>query len=220
VEEKAKKSEENENSSDNGGDKDKAKVWLQENLRMLISVAIVIVIAAGIYSYSKRTQPVANQNQSEVTEQEGEGKISVIGGDSTSNQTDDSKTDNQANPEAAQNAKAPETTPAAAVSPQTSQETDTSFVEAASKGDSTTKLARRALANYLEKNPDSSLTAEHKIYIEDMLRRQVKNGRLGIGESREFSKNAISSAVEKSKSLTENQLKNLEKYSKRVPSLK
>ena len=38
--------------------------------------------------------------------------------------------------------------------------------------------------------------------------------------SREFSKNSIAQAIEKSKTLTEGQLKNLEKYSQRVPELK
>jgi len=81
-------------------------------------------------------------------------------------------------------------------------------------------LARRALANYLEKNSDTSLTAEHKIFIEDFLRRQVKNGRIRVGDSREFSKDMIAKAIEKSKGLNEKQLKNLEKYSTRVPGLK
>jgi hypothetical protein len=218
VEDKEKKSEEKETSSENGGDK--MKVWLQENLRMLISVAIVIVIAGGIYCYSKRTQPVTNQDANEVTEQGGEGKISVIGGDNTDNKAD-SQDNEIVQPENVGDANTPETTPqAAVVSPESSQETEAAFVETASKGDSTTKMARRALANYLEKNPDSSLTAEHKIYIEDMLRREVKDGRLRVGESREFSKNAIANAVEKSKTLSESQLKNLQKYANRVPSLK
>ena len=42
---------------------------------------------------------------------------------------------------------------------------------------------------------------------------------MNIGESREFRKDLIAKAIEKSKGLTENQLKNLEKYSKRVPEL-
>jgi hypothetical protein len=214
VEEKAKKSEEKENSSENGGDK--AKVWFQENLRMLVSVAIVVVIAAGIYSYSKRTQPTTDKSDTVATQDSGEGKISVIGGENTGDQSA-AKDENEAQPTTNEKAATPETP---AVSPQASQETESSFVETAVKGDSTTKLARRALANYLEKNPDSTLTAEHKIYIEDMLRRQVKNGHLGVGESKEFSKDAISKAVEKSKSLSAGQLKNLEKFAKRVPSLK
>jgi polyhydroxyalkanoate synthesis regulator phasin len=206
--------EENKDESSENGE-GKMSEWFTENLRMIVSVVIVVVIAGGIYSYSKRAQ-APNMNKSAVsTEENSEGKISVIGGD---NQT--AATDQQAAPEAAndqknqtsENVQAPET--------QTSQETETSFVETAAKGDGSTILARRAVANYLEKNPDSSLTAEHKVYIEDLLRRQVKDGRMKIGDKREFTKDMIAKAIEKSKSLNEKQLKNLQKYSHRVSAWK
>lgn len=212
VEKNPKNSEEKDESLEEGGED--MKTWLQENMRMLVSIVIVVVIAGGIYAYSKRTQPQTAQNESVESTEGAEGKISVIGGDTTkegqTTEGEGSEASAQAQP-AAQTQKAPA---------EASKETDSSFVETAQKGDSTTKLARRALANYLEKTPDASLTAEHKIYIEDYLRRQVKNGRLKIGESREFSKDNIAKAVEKSKTLTERQLKNLQKYSKRVPELK
>ncbi|PIV83782.1 MAG: hypothetical protein COW51_03010 [Candidatus Moranbacteria bacterium CG17_big_fil_post_rev_8_21_14_2_50_44_12] len=209
VEKNPKDSEEKETSSETGGEK--MKVWFQENLRMIVSIAIVVAIAGGIYSYSKRTQPAVPQKEA-VSQEEGEGKISVIGGETAKEEAQKAE---EVQPAAGEAAK-----PEEAVSPQTSQETESSFIETAVRGDSTTKLARRALANYLEKNPDASLTAEHKIYIEDALRRQVTNGRIQIGETREFSKDMISRAIEKSKSLNEKQLKNLEKYSKKVPGLK
>ncbi len=209
MEEKPKKSEEKEESSDNG--REKMKVWFQENLRMIVSIVIVVAIAGGIYAYSKRTQPSATK-ENVATEESSEGKISVIGGENAAEQPAE-----QAQPAANEAGKPSQES---AVSPQASQETESSFVETAVKGDSTTKLARRALANYLEKNPDPSLTAEHKIFIEDTLRRQVANGRIGIGEKREFSKDMIARAIEKSKSLNEKQLKNLQKYSQKVPGLK
>lgn len=208
VEKNPKDSEEKETSSETGGEK--MKVWFQENLRMIVSIAIVVAIAGGIYSYSKRTQPAVPQKEA-VSQEEGEGKISVIGGETAKEEAQKAE---EVQPAAGEAAKSE------AVSPQTSQETESSFIETAVRGDSTTKLARRALANYLEKNPDASLTAEHKIYIEDALRRQVTNGKIRIGETREFSKDMISRAIEKSKSLNEKQLKNLEKYSKKVPGLK
>lgn len=189
--------------------------WFAENLRMIVSVVIVVAIAGGIYAYSKRAQ-APNVKTATSTEESSEGKISVIGGDSDSST---SETEEPATPEATdQQTEAPEAV--SAVEPQTSQETDTSFVETAAKGDGSTVLARRALANYLEKNPDSSLTAEHKIYIEDYLRRQVRDGMLQIGDTREFSKDSIANAIEKSKTLNENQLKNLQKYSQKVSGLK
>lgn len=204
--------EKNESSEDGRG---KMNEWFAENLRMIVSVVIVVAIAGGIYAYSKRAQaPNANQAASSTTEDNSQGKISVIGGDNQA-----SGQNQQAAPQPAGQQAQPSGNVQAA-QPQTSQETDTSFVETAAKGDGSTKLARKALANYLEKNPDASLTVEHKIYIEDLLRRQVSDGRLKIGDTREFSKDAIAKAIEKSKGLNEGQLKNLQKYAQRVPGLK
>lgn len=201
----------NEESSEDG--RGTTKDWLAENLRMLVSVVIVVAIAAGIYAYSKRAQAPSASKNIASTEQNSEGKISVIGGDNENSAQNQQAAPEQAAPQAqpSENVKAAE--------PQTSQETGNSFVETAAKGDGSTKLARRALANYLEKNPDTSLTAEHKIFIEDMLRRQVKDGRLKIGDKREFSKDSIAKAIEKSKTLNEKQLKNLQKYTQRVSGL-
>ncbi|OGI26403.1 MAG: hypothetical protein A3J76_00315 [Candidatus Moranbacteria bacterium RBG_13_45_13] len=207
-------SEENNDSSEDG--RESMKVWLQENLRMIVSIAIVVVIAGGIYSYSKRTQAPAVQEETAVTEEGAEGKISVIGGETQQNQEE--AAGETAKPETTQPATPQEAQSAPAA--QQSKETDSAFQETAARGDSTTKLARRALANYLEKSPDATLTAEHKIYIEDFLRRQVKDGRLKVGESREFTKDIIANAIQKSKGLNEKQLKNLEKYSQKVPGLK
>jgi predicted negative regulator of RcsB-dependent stress response len=213
VEKNPKNSEEKDESLEEGGES--MKTWLQENMRMLVSIVIVVAIAGGIYAYSKRTQPQIAQKESVETAEEAEGKISVIGGDTAKEE----QAAEGAESETAAQAPQPAEEVPTAVPAEASKETDSSFVETAQKGDSTTKLARRALANYLEKNPDASLTAEHKIYIEDYLRRQVKDGKLKVGESREFTKGNIAQAVEKSKTLTEGQLKNLEKYAQRVPEL-
>lgn len=172
------------------------KRWFQDNLRIVISIAIVVVIAGGIYSYSKRGEaPLADSSTESVVEE------------------------NTASTEAEQkNTVEEKTKEVSAVA--TSQETETSFVETAGKGSSLTTLARKATADYLEKNQDSSLTKEHKIFIEDYLRKNVstKSG-VKVGTSVEFSKDLVQKAIEKSKTLNEKQLKNLEKYSARVSSL-
>lgn len=184
-----------ETTQENGG---KAKQWLQDNLRIITSIIIVLVIALGIYSYSKRTQvPGTDGLQGQVTQEENA----------------------EVSPSAVTPEKAPDTKTGAPAVVAPSQETEQAFIETAVKGDGMTKLARRALANYLEKNPDSTLTAEHKIYIEDYLRKQVPKKRVYVGTSVEFSKGLIQNAITKSKTLNERQLKNLQKYSVRVPSL-
>lgn len=180
------------------------KRWFQDNLRIIISVAIVIIIAGGIYSYSKRTDSPIVADQQQATEES------------------DATTDEEKVADKTEEAKVTEnkdTKPA--VSPaQTSKETEVSFVETAGRGDGLTVLARRATANYLEKNQDSTLTKEHKIYIEDYLRKAVgQKGGVRVGTNVEFSKDLIQKAIAASKTLNENQLKNLQKYSARVSSL-
>jgi hypothetical protein len=177
--------------------------WFKDNLRIIISVIIVIAIAGGIYSYSKRTQPVAENNIA-ANEQSGEQGTVETGGSAVTAPQQENKQPQQ---------------PSTSVQP-SSQETEGSFAETAGSGDGVTHLARRALANYLEKNPDSSLTPEHKIYIEDYLRKNVGfTGRVHVGTTVEFSKSLISQAIEQSKKLNDNQLKNLHKYAVLVPSL-
>ncbi len=178
--------------------------WVKENLRIIISIVIVVAIAGGIYSYSKRTQaPVSEEEQ--MMEEMAEGE--TLAGEEEEITVSEEK---------AEKVSAPTQITAAA----TSKETGTSFIEAAGHGDGVTHLARRALANYLEKNPDSTLTPEHKIYIEDYLRKHVGfTGRVYVGTSVEFSKDLVSQAIEQSKKLNESQLKNLHKYAVLVPSL-
>ncbi|MBP6889352.1 MAG: hypothetical protein KBC83_02780 [Candidatus Moranbacteria bacterium] len=171
--------------------------WLQENLRVIVSVFIVGAIALGIYSYSQRTETVSTDDvDSEISE-------------TTTDSTDTSASDDT---DASMEEK--KTTPE--VPTEMSRETEDSFVETAVAGEGSTHLARRALANSLEKDPDSSLTSEHKIYIEDYLRKHVEQKQIHAGTSIEFSKSLINEAISKSKTLNGHQLDNLKKYSARV----
>lgn len=208
----------NENEIENEDEEESGELgqWLKDNLRIIISVLIVVVIAAGIYSYSNRSITPETTKEQTALEEQG----SIAGEENTEESTTQEKntaaaTENQVTKQTTEQKKTDQTS-----SVSTSQETEKSFVETAAKGDGTTKLARRALANYLEKNSDSALTPEHKIYIEDYLRKNVSfKGKVQVGTSVEFSKDLISQAIAKSKTLNENQLKNLHKYAIRVPSL-
>lgn len=174
--------------------------WLRDNLRIIISIIIVVAIAGGVYSYSKRNQaPASNPVDEQIAENEQSVEVQK-------NEEEIAGTSQQKQPAVEKTA--------------TSQETEGSFIETAGKGDGQTHLARRALANYLEKNPDSELTAEHKIYIEDYLRKNsgFKKG-VNVGTSIEFSKDLVKNAIENSKKLNDKQLQNLHKYAVRVPSL-
>lgn len=181
-----------------------AKAWIQENLRILVSVFIVVAIAFGIYSYSQRSQDVADDG-SLLLDTKGEEADVVTESDSKttgSTVTNDAKS-------------------GVIVTPELSRETESSFVEQAQRGDGTTHLARRALAHYLEKNPDSSLSAEHKVYIEDYLRKNIDyRGTVTTATSIDFSKTLIRQAIDQSKTLNDSQLQNLKKYSARVSAFR
>ncbi len=188
---------EQEADVEEGGD---TSNWMRDNLRIIISIIIVVAIAGGVYSYSKKNQAPAN-NPADEQVAENEQSIEV--------QKNEEKT-----------AGASQQKQPAAEKIATSQETEGSFIETAIKGDGQTHLARRALANYLEKNPDSALTAEHKIYIEDYLRKNSGFKKsVHVGTSVEFSKDLVKKAIENSKKLNDKQLQNLHKYAVRVPSL-
>lgn len=174
-----------------------AKAWIQENLRIIVSVFIVAAIALGIYSYSQRTETLTDEEVSALLDTKGGSDVAA--GEDASQGT--VKSDVKG----------------VVVTPELSRETETSFVEQAELGNGTTHLARRALAHYLEKNPDSSLSAEHKVYIEDYLRKNVGfKGMVTTKTSVEFQKALINQAIEKSKTLNGHQLQNLKKYSARV----
>jgi len=86
------------------------------------------------------------------------------------------------------------------------------IIEKAVKGDGVTHLARRALKDYLEDNPQE-LTNEHKVYIEDYLKDNIGSRPLEIDEEIAFSEDLIKEAIDASLQLTPEQLKVIEKYS-------
>lgn len=175
-----------------------AKAWVQDNLRIIVSVFIVAAIALGIYSYSQRTTGNIDDKSTLLELKQGE----------TSIDTDKEQSQDKVQAEVKNGV---------VITEELSQETETSFIEKAEKGNGTTHLARRALAHYLEKNVDSTLTPEQKVYIEDYLRKNiVYSGTVTTETSLEFSKTLISQGIEKSKMLNERQLQNLKKYSARV----
>jgi len=87
------------------------------------------------------------------------------------------------------------------------------------RGNGLTHMARRAVAEYLSTRGTQGVTAEHKIYIEDYLRKHATAGSIHIGSQISFSETDIQHAIELSLKLSEGQLNNLHQYSVRVPNL-
>jgi len=91
------------------------------------------------------------------------------------------------------------------------------------KGNGVTHLARQALKEYLKDKPElaKELTAEHKIYIEDYLRKNVPEAPeiLQMSDRVAFSQDLIQNAIDQAQKLTDNQLENLQKYVPLAPSV-
>jgi hypothetical protein len=219
---------ETENENDTFG---KIKEWAQENIRIIVSVLIVFLIASSIYSYSKRGEESVelaekNSDIEEILEDLSSMDVDAEDAEiSESAATDESEVDSIETEVVEEEIVVEEVTETAATQEEavpvqeivTAQETENSFIESAQAGDGVTHLARRSLAHYLEKNSDSELTNEHKVYIEDYLRKKVGfQGNVHVGTSVEFSKSLIKEAIDASKNLSDSQLKNLQKYSKNV----
>ena len=222
--------QENQEVQEELGTGGKIKNWLQDNIRIIISILIVIAIAGGIYSYSNRgenpktEEEIAMENTGDetISQDQNEESSDVVAEEEQQGEemdNEDADVEDVEVTDSAEETKVAE--PAEEVVNETvSEETDESFIVKAASGDSVTTLSRQALKDYLEKNNDSSLTAEHKIYIEDYLRKNVNHtGSLRVGDDVSFSKQLIQNAIEKSKTLNENQLENLKKYSTRVSNL-
>lgn len=101
--------------------------------------------------------------------------------------------------------------------PVSTPEVPATFSVEARPGEGLTHLARHATDRYLETDPDSDLTAEQRVYIEDYLRREAEfSGTLHPGDSVGFSRDMIEDAIREAKGLDPDRLRNLSPYADRV----
>jgi hypothetical protein len=95
--------------------------------------------------------------------------------------------------------------------------TTADYTEVAAAGDSVTSLARLAIQKAIDSGDlNGDFSSEHRVYMEDYLRRQIDEHRLNIGDSITFPKDLINSAATKALSLTDKELANLTQYSSRI----
>jgi len=206
---------------------EQAKIWFQDNLRVILSVLIVALIAVGIYNYSKKPEEQSSKvdqiiGEQGIEAQEGQGEQANQGAIEvkSENQNDNKgqvvvKGENQPEAQTQPQPSAAEQQPAGTQV----QKTAEGYQAMAVAGDGVTHLARKALKDYLNGNPDAGISKEQKIYIEDYMRKHVSQGSLRVGDSRTFSDNLLKDAITKSKQLNQDQLRNLQRYSARVSSL-
>ena len=91
--------------------------------------------------------------------------------------------------------------------------TDSAYIEVAQKGDGLTHLARRAATRYLaDHEAGYQVTNEHRIYIEDYVRKHMEKGHVALGAEKTISFDLVKQAVEAAGKLTPKQLNNLTQY--------
>jgi len=189
------------------GWRDKTKNWFRNNSSIILAVVIIIVLAGGIYAYTQR-----DSSRSILPEEFSESSENLESEQQVQPQQQEAESIEQANESTELEV---QETPAGIGGPIIAE--SEVFTETAQKGDGVTHLARRALASYLEKTGgDAELTKEHKVYIEDYLQNKTSDEMLETGQQKTFLKSLIEEAIQKSKTLTSEQLQNIAPFAQNV----
>ncbi len=218
-----------------GGWPSEIKNWIHDNVRIVLSIIIVLVIALGVYSYSKRGAEETEEKLAEEATEEVNIEEIITGETTEMEEEGEMETEPAETEEISQEAataeeavEEPEEMQAEEIAEEAVEEeiatvvsqTDGSYEVTAAGGDSLTTLARSAVKQYLDAHNDSSITAEHKIYMEDYLAKKMGySSQLNIGETKTFSESDIELALKDAKTLTSDQLENLKVFSQQVPGL-
>ncbi len=188
---------------------------IKESPRTVSAVIIVLIVAAAIYAFSGNKQNNNEELAADVTTSPSP-EMSVT--PSTENK------DGKATVTPAKQVVVKATVvPAAPVDKAALMEaskrqasgktTDGAYVETAQKGDGLTHLARRAATRYLaDHEAGYTLTNEHRIYIEDYVRKHMQKHPVSVGMEETISFDLVKQAVESAGKLSAPQLKHLTKY--------
>lgn len=189
---------------------------IKESPRTVSAVIIVLIVAAAIYAFSGNKQNNNEELAGDVTASPSQ--------EASATPTPENKDVKQPSVTPAK-PQAPKATvvPAAPVDKASLMEasknlasgktTDSAYIETAQKGDGLTHLARRAATRYLaDHEAGYTLTNEHRIYIEDYIRKNMEKKPVSVGMEQTISFDLVKQAVESAGKLSAPQLKNLTKY--------
>lgn len=185
---------------------------LRNSPRTVSTIIVILIIAGAIFAFSDR-KPQDETSTAEPTEQATEQPSEEATASAEASATADSAKGKEAAKEQ------PKETAKATEQPSEepkSSETADDYNEVAASGQGMTNLARVATKRYLETNPSEGLSNEHRVYIEDYVRKKLAKKSVSTGETVTISKNLVREAVEASKKLSDAQLQNLQKYSRQV----
>ena len=182
---------------------------MKESPRTVSAIIIVVIVIAAIYAFSGNNQkqvaietatPEASTQPAASTTPETAMKDGKVTGGATTTVTPIAPIDK--NTLMNQSKALPE-----------EKKTDSAYIETAVKGDSLTTLSRKAATRYLASNDAGyQVTNEHRIYIEDYVRKHLAKQPVTVGSQETISFELIKQAVESAKNLNDKQLHNLTKY--------
>jgi hypothetical protein len=90
------------------------------------------------------------------------------------------------------------------------------YLEKAQEGDGLTHVARRVLEKHFQKQGITKYTAEHKVFMEDYIQKELGGETLVLGQEVSVSQEMISQAIQQADLLSQEQLDNLRQYSSLV----
>lgn len=184
---------------------------MKESPRTVSAIIIVVIVIAAIYAFSGNNQnqvatesatptPAASTKPEASTTPETAMKDGKTAGGATAAVTPVAPVDK--NTLVNESKALPE-----------EKKTDSAYVETAVRGDSLTTLSRKAATRYLATNDAGyAVTNEHRIYIEDYVRKHMAKHPVAIGSQQTVSFELIKQAVESAHQLNDKQLHNLTKY--------
>lgn len=208
----------------------KIKNSTYQNWQTILVALIVLIVGVSAYNYNQKTgtdstdttkqEEAAKTEEAKTEEAKTEEAATTENKEENAEATDQAATTQEQTPAVT----TPTTDNAAKQTEETkTPETNTNTTNAvestgkdykvvAVKGEGITHLARKALNQYLSENNDGTLTASHKVYIEDYLKHKIGSQGIGIGHTETISKVSIEGAIAASKKLSQSQLDNLKKY--------
>ena len=189
---------------------------MKNSPRTVSAVIIVLIVAAAIYAFSVTNQQNSGEETAAPTEQTKTSPEATADNKEATASKDAMKKDDAAMTK-------PATPTPTAVDKNSLMEmskslpeekkTETAYVETAQKGNGLTHLARRAATRYLaEQDAGYAVTNEHRVYIEDYIRKHMPKERVAIGAEKTIDFTLIKEAVDSAGKLSPTQLKNLTKY--------
>jgi hypothetical protein len=174
---------------------------------VILAIIGILIISGGVYLYSNYRQSNETADLPELSQEQIE-EPGIV-------KPEDINIENQQNP--APGITAPEEKKATEIT----KKENGQYTVKAGQGAGITHLARAAVKEYLDDNPEikQNITAEHKIYIEDYIKNKTGSYGLKIDQELTFDEGLIKEAIDESMKLNQKQLENLHQYVLLVPSL-